>query len=172
MEFTVKPAKNKKKRGKGGETVSTVCELAHCPQVPGHCTRPECNQLVSDAVQALENEKLALAMSFDGRVEETKRLVAEIEKECDLEEFSKGSMSSSHATYKAGIEVRPAASACKCSECTQELGISEVESMARRLAAAQDWLVALQKYRSKYDLEFLQSQSGQSTKYAIRRSLQ
>ena len=58
MEFTIKPAK-KKKHGKGVQSAKAVCELVHCPRVPTHCTHLECHQQIADAVQSLENEKLA-----------------------------------------------------------------------------------------------------------------
>lgn len=66
MEFTIKPAK-KKKHGKGAQPGKIICELAHCPRVPAHCTRWECHQQMNDAVQALENEELALTISVTGR---------------------------------------------------------------------------------------------------------
>lgn len=166
MEFTIRPAK-KKKHGKGAQPAKMICELAHCPRVSDHCTRWECHQQTKDALQGLENEKLALVIFFDGRVEETKRLIAEIERECDMEAFGSEPLSSSHATYKAGIKVRPATVACDCLECEHKLCRSEVEVMAKRLAVTQDWLATLREYRSKNDLEFLQGQSGHATEYAI-----
>ena len=166
MEFTIRPAK-KKKHGKGAQPAKMICELAHCPRVSDHCTRWECYQQTNDALQEVENEKLALAISVDGRVEETKRLIAEIEEECNMEAFDSEPLSSSHATYKAGIEIRPATIECDCLECRLELGKPEIEVMARKLAVTQDWLAALREYRSKNDLEFLQDRSGQNTEYAI-----
>lgn len=160
MEFTIKPAK-KKKHGKGASSAKPACELVHCPRVFGHCARSECHHQIIDAVQSLENEKLALAISADGRIEETKRLIAEIEKECDMEAFSSEPMSSSHAAYKAGVQAQPATFGCDCAQCRQELVKSEIEVVARRLAVTQDWLAALREYRSKNDLEFLQGQAGQ-----------
>lgn len=167
MEFTIRPAK-KKKHGKSAQLARTNCELAHCPRVPDYCTHWECHQQVNDAVHELENETLALAISVDGRVEEVKRLVAEIEKECDMEAFSKDPMSSSHARFKASIGTRPLIPACDCSVCKQKLGNLEVGIMAKRLAITQDWLAALREYGSKNDLEFLQGDSGQNTEYAAR----
>jgi hypothetical protein len=55
---------------------------------------------MNDSIQALENEKLALVMSVDGRVEEAKHLVAKIEKECDMEAFGSEPVSSAHAAFK------------------------------------------------------------------------
>jgi len=114
-------------------------------------------------MQSLENEKLALAISADGRTEEANRLVAEIQKECDMEAFGNEPMSSSCAAFRAGVGDLPAVFACECSECQQERGKSEVKIMARRLALTQDWLAALREYRSKNDLDFLQHGSDQST---------
>jgi hypothetical protein len=164
MEFTIRPAK-KKKHGKGAQSVKTVCELAHCPRVPGHCAHWEYHQQMNDTVQTLENEKLALDMSLDGRIEEAKRLVAEIEKECDMEAFGSGSMASCHAAFKASMGSRPLIIACDCLDCKQKLGNLEVEIVAERLAVTQDWLADLREYRSKNDLEFLRGQAGQDTEY-------
>jgi hypothetical protein len=119
-----------------------------------------------DSVQALENEKLALVTSVNGRVEEAKRLVVKIEKECDIEAFSSETVSPAHAAFKASAGDRPLIIACACPECKQKLGKLEVAIMAKRLAVAQDWLAALREYRSKNDLEFLQGQSDQDTEYA------
>jgi hypothetical protein len=162
MEFTIRPAKTKK-HGKGAQSAKTVCELTHCPRMQAHCTRRECHQQIDDALQALENEKLALAMSVDGRAEEAKRLVTEIEKECDMEAFGSEPVSSAHAAFKASAGDRPLIIVCDCLECKQKLGNLEVEVMAKRLAATQDWLAALREYRSKNDLEFLRDQAGQKT---------
>ena len=164
MEFTIKPAK-KKKHGKGAQSAKPVCELVHCPRLPGHCTHQECRQHIIDAVQSLENEKLALAISIDGRSEEAKHLVAEIEKECDMEAFGKEPMRTSYAAFKAGVQRRVTTTGCDCAECTQELGKSEVEVMARRLAITQDWLAALREYRSKNDLDFLRDSAVQVPEY-------
>jgi hypothetical protein len=167
MEFTIKPAKTKK-HGKGAQSAKIVCELTHCPRMLAHCTRWECHQQIDDALQALENEKLALAMSVDGRAEEAKRLVAEIEKECDMEAFGSEPVSSVYAALKASADDRPLIIVCDCPECKQKLGNLEVEIMAKRLAATQDWLAALREYRSQNDLEFLRNQSGQATEYVSR----
>lgn len=164
MEFTIKPAK-KKKHGKGAKSAKAVCKLVHCHRVPGHCARSECHQQIIDAVKSLESEKLALAISVDGRIEETKRLVAEIEKECDMEAFSKDPMRSFQAAFKTGVQARTARTGCDCAECEQELANSDVEVMAERLAVTQDWLAALREYRSKNDLEFLRDQAGQVPEY-------
>lgn len=163
MEFTIKPAK-KKKRGKGGQTAKVVCELVHCPRVSDHCTRPECRQLIDDNTHSLENEKLALAISLDSRISETKRLVAEIQKDCNLEALNDDDMSSSFAAFKAGIDARITTIVCKCSECKQKQADSELAIVAKRLAVTQDWLAALRGYRSKNDLEHVQRPSSQSTK--------
>lgn len=170
MEFTIKPTK-KKKHGKGVQSAKAVCELVHCPHVPTHCTHLECHQQITDAVQSLENEKPALGITIDGRVKEAKRLVAEIEKECDMEAFGSEPMSSSQAAFKAGIQVQTATIGCDCAECRQELGKSEIEVMARRLAVTQDWLAVLREYRSKNDLEFFRDQAGQVPEYTKRPSL-
>ena len=170
MEFTIRPAK-KKKHGKGAQSAKAACELVHCPHVPGHCTHLECHQQIVDAIQSLENEKLALAISVDGRIEEVERLVAEIEKECDMEAFGSEAMSSSQAAFQAGVQARSATTGCDCAECKQELGKSEVEVMARRLAVTQDWLAVLREYRSKNDLEFLRDQGGQVPEYTKSPSL-
>lgn len=164
MEFTIKPAK-KKKHGKGAQSAKAACELAHCPRVLNHCTKLECHQHITDAVRSLENEKLALEISVDGRIEEAKRLVAEIERECDTSAFSSEPMSSSRAAFKAGVETQLVMIGCDCAECRQELGKSEIEFMARRLVVTQDWLAALREYRPKNDLEFLQGQIGQVPEY-------
>lgn len=166
MEFTIKPAKTKK-HGKGAQSAKIVCELTHCPRMLAHCTRWECHQQIDDALQALENEKLALGMSVDGRAEEANRLVAEIEKECDMEAFGSEPVRSAHAAFKASAGDRPLIIVCDCPECKQKLGNLEVEIMAKRLAATQDWLAALREYRSQNDLEFLQGRSGEGTEYAI-----
>ena len=168
MEFTIKPAKRNKKRGKGARAENIAYELVHCPHVPDHCARWECHQQKNDTVQALENEKLALAISVDSRIDEAKRLVTEIKKECDMEAFGNEPMSSSHAAFRAGVQARPATIECDCSECRIELRKSEVETLAKRLAVTQDKLAALREYRSKNDLEFLESLSGQATEYANR----
>lgn len=167
MEFTIKSAK-KKKHGKGARLAKAVCELVHCPRVLNHCTNLECHQHILDAVQSLENEKLALEISVDGRIEEVKRLVAEIKKECDMEAFGSEPLSSAHAAFKAGIQAQPATIGCDCAECRQELSKSEIDVMARKLAVTQDWLAALREYRSKNDLEFLQGQVGQVPEYTNR----
>jgi len=167
MEFTIKPAK-KKKHGKGAQSAKTICELTHCPRVPDHCTRWECHHQVNDAVQALENEKLALAVSVDGRNEEVKRLVAEIEQECDMEAFGSKPMSSAQTAFKASFGARPLIIACDCLDCKQKLGNLEIGVMAERLAVTQDWLAALREYRSKNDLEFLRGQAGHETEYVSR----
>ncbi|GAB7333147.1 hypothetical protein MBLNU13_g04810t1 [Cladosporium sp. NU13] len=125
-------------------------------------------QAVADVqrrLQSLENEKLALEISVDGRIEEVKRLVAEIKKECDMEAFGSEPLSSAHAAFKAGIQAQPATIGCDCAECRQELSKSEIDVMARKLAVTQDWLAALREYRSKNDLEFLQGQVGQVPDY-------
>lgn len=166
MEFTIKPAK-KRKHGKGAQSAKVVCDLAHCPRVPVHCTRCECYQQLNDTGQELENEKLALAISVDSRVEETRRLIVEIEKDCDMEAFSKDPVSTSQAAFEASFEARPLIPACDCPDCKQKLGNLEVGIMTKRLAVTQDWLAALREYRSKNDLEFLQGQSGHTTEYAI-----
>lgn len=170
MEVTIKPAK-KKKHGKGAQSAKAVCGLVHCPRVPEHCTHSECHQQITDAVQSLENEKLALAISVDGRIEEVKRLVAEIEKECDMEAFGSETMNSSQAAFQAGVQARSVTTGCDCAECKQELGKSEVKVMAIRLAATQDWLAVLREYRSKNDLEFLQDRAGQVPEYTKCSSL-
>lgn len=123
---------------------------------------------MNDAVQALENENLALTMSVDGRIEEAKRLVGEIEQECDMKAFGSEPMSSSYAAFKASTADGPLIVCCDCPECKQKLGKLEVEIMTKRLAATQDWLAALREHRSQNDLEFLQGQSGHETKYVSR----
>jgi hypothetical protein len=170
MEFNLKPAR-KKKHGRGAHLAKILCELAHCPRVPGHCTRWECNQQITDAIQSLENERLALEISVDSRIEEAKRLVAEIEKECDMEAFGSEPLSSSHAAFRADVQAQSATVDSDCAECRQELGKSEMEVMSRRLAATQDWLAALREYRSRNDLEFLQDQAGQVPEYTEHPSL-
>ena len=165
MEFTIRPAKSKKKHDKSAQSANTICEMAHCPLVPDHCMRLECHQQIIDAVQLLENEKLAMEISVDGRIEEVKRLVAEIKQECDMEAFDNEPMSSSHASFKAGAQAQLVTVTCECSECKKELGKSQVEGMVRRLAATQDWLAALREYRSRNDLEFLRDQAGQVPEY-------
>jgi len=163
MEFTIKPAK-KKKRSKGGQAAKIVCELAHCHRMPDHCTRPECLQRIDDNTQSLENEKLALAISLDSRISETKRLVAEIQKECNLEALNDDDMRSSFEAFKTGIDARTTHVACKCMDCKQKQADLELALVAERLAVTQDWLAALRGYRSNHDLEAVQRPSGQSTK--------
>lgn len=163
MEFTIKPAK-KKKRGKGTQAAKVICELAHCPEVPGHCTRQECRLCLDDETQSLENEKLALAVSLDSRLSETKRLVAEIQKECNLEALDDNGMRSSFVAFKTGIEAKTQDVACKCVECRQKQANLELGLVAKRFAVTQDWLAALREYRSNNDPEAVQRPLGQRTK--------
>lgn len=94
-----------------------------------------------------------------------KRLVTEIEKECDMEAFGSGPMSSAHAAFTASIGARPLIIACDCLDFKQQLGNLEVGIMAERLAVIQDWLAALRESRSKNDFEFLRGLSDQNNEY-------
>jgi hypothetical protein len=163
MEFTIKPAKQKK-RGKGVQAAKSVCPLPHCPRKADHCTRVECAQRVNDNTQSLENVKLALAISLDGRIAETKRLVVEIQEKCDLEAVEDGDMKSSFSAFTTGFEREATNIVCSCPECKQEEASLELGVVAKRLAVTQDWLAALREYRSNHDLEDVIRASGQTTK--------
>lgn len=167
MEFTIKPAK-RKKRGKRGQTTITDCQLAHCLKEPGHCKRLECGQRMKDNIQSLENEKLALVISVDGRIAETRRLAAEVQEECDLEAIGGENITKSFAAFKASVQAMTTANACECPECKEAQLKSELELVTQKLAATQDWLATLREYRSRNDLEHLQRLSGQQTEYVIQ----
>jgi hypothetical protein len=129
-----------------------------------HCMHMECAQRLNGNTQSLDNEKLALAISLDSRIAETKRLVTETQEQCNLEEFEDESMRSSFVAFKTGMEAKATSVTCMCPECKQEQASSELGIVAKRLAVTQDWLSALREYRSTNDLEVVRRPSGQSTK--------
>jgi hypothetical protein len=103
-------------------------------------------------------------LSLDGRVSETKRLVAEIQKECTLEALNDDDMRSSFVAFKTGIETGAMNFACKYAECKRKQADLELALVAKRLAVTQDWLAALRGYRSNNDLEAVRRPLDQSTK--------
>lgn len=164
MEFTIKPAKQKK--GKVSHAAIDACKLAHCPMTlkSDYCARRECVQRLNNNRQSLENEKFALSFSLDNRIAETKRLFTEIQSECDLEAFSNDDMTSSLAAFRAGVGAQSTKIPCECPECEKEQASAELALIARKLAITQDWLATLREYRSNNDLENVRRPSGQSTK--------
>lgn len=167
MEYTIKPPKQKKRSKAACAAARSGCQLSHCQQDSGHCTRLDCQQLVAQKTQSLELRKIALDLSLDSRIEESQRLYTEIQEECDLTEFENGSMRSSLLAYHVGMKEMEQSISCKCPGCTLRQSHMVYKHDANKFAVVRDWVDALREYRSKYDFEAMLIQESKSTSYEV-----
>lgn len=165
MEYTSKPPKQKKRSKGAAAATRHGCQSSHCLEDLGHCERLDCQQLVAQETQSLEFRKIALGLSLDSRIEESQRLYAEIQEECDLTEFDSGSMRSSLLAYHVGMKEMEQSIACKCPSCTLKQSRTVYEHDANKFAVVKDWVDALREYRSEYDFEAMLIQENKSTSY-------